>query len=151
MLRLIKMVVCITAMFVAPFELYGGYTRQCQYSASDLESAARKYENEKSSYESACGDFGYSRNDEGACGSYGYVTSSYKSAADRLKRAIQDTYDSCGVQNDGLMYIKALKKSEKEIRDLRTRLAEMEQELERARNPAREDLPPASQLSPETP
>lgn len=117
-----------------PSSLIAGYTRYCASSASDLETSARRYESEKSNYESACSSYGYSRNDEGACGTYGYVTSSFKDAADRLKRAISDAYDSCGAPDDNRQYMRALAQAQKEITDLKKRLNETENDLEHLRS-----------------
>ena len=89
----------ITVSFILtigiPSSLIAGYTRYCASSASDLETSARRYESEKSNYESACG-------------TYGYITSSFKDATDRLKRAISDAYDSCGAPDDNRQYMRAL-------------------------------------------
>jgi hypothetical protein len=125
-----------------PSSLSAGYTSNCAYSASDLESAAHRYESEKSSYEGACSSYGYSRDDESACRSYGYVTSSYRDPAERLKRAIREVYDSCGAPDDNRQYIRVLTQAKKEITELEKRLADTEKELEYVRSKGAENLPP---------
>lgn len=50
--------------------------------------AYTSFESAKSSYESACSSYGYSRKDSTACGPYGYVRSEYKSHESNLEKSI---------------------------------------------------------------
>jgi len=145
-----KSVVYFILTMGMPLSLSAGYTSYCADSASDLESAARRYESEKSNYESACSSYGYNRNDEGACGTYGYVTNSYRNATQGLKRAITEVYNSCGSPDDNRQYMRALVQAQKEITELKARLTETEKELGHLKARGT-DYPPASAPVPDQP
>ena len=72
------------------------YDGSCARRAKRLERNANEYESAKSTFESACSDWGYSRDDESACGPYGYERSALESARNDLEYAISRAARSCG-------------------------------------------------------
>lgn len=107
---LVTVPTCLLASSLA----WAGYSSMCSTYASDLESAATKYNRAKSDLESArfnfemaCGPFGYSRGDTFACGKLGHLREDYRSSVDAvedamrlLKSAMSDVGSSCVLQDE---------------------------------------------------
>jgi len=119
--------------------------------ASDLESTAYRYDSKKSDFDSAesnfestCGSYGYSRGNEFACGQFGYIREEYRRAADELENAasqlksvISDVALFCGMPDENPNYLRDLVKAAKENEELKKRVLQLEQEIERYRNAPR--------------
>lgn len=115
------------------------YAINLEQAASAYESKKRQFESEKSSFESACGTYGYSRQDEYACSDFGYVRSSFRAAAEafersgrQLKTAISDAGAFCGVPQEDSQLLKFARQMVEENKRLKQRLAEVEAELKGA-------------------
>lgn len=114
-----------------PAQALAEYTDSCSRYAKRLWNAADQYENEKSSYESACNpSYGYSKDNTGACGSYGYLRSSYESAKSELQDAIGSVRKMCGVPAQDSVYIQLLRNMKLEMDDLQKKLDATKAELE---------------------
>lgn len=68
----------------------------CASAARRLRDAADEASSAKSSFESACGSFGYSHGDDMACGPYGYERSRLESALSDFDDTRSHTARSCG-------------------------------------------------------
>jgi uncharacterized protein YukE len=139
--------IVIIFSFAMPSLVLAGYSSMCASFASDLESAATRYnrvksdfESAKSNFESSCGPFGFAKNDEFACGQFGYAREEYRSAADelenatrRLKSAMNDVSSSCGITDENQRYLRAFVMATKENEELQKKVKQLENELQQYR------------------
>jgi hypothetical protein len=67
--------------------------RNLKNAAEEAESAQQEYETAKSNYESACGYFGYDKDNSSACGRYGYHRSPLDMAKSGLDSKASEVAD----------------------------------------------------------
>jgi uncharacterized protein YukE len=62
--------------------------------SGEADSAKQHFDSVKDDYESACGSYGYDRNNQYACGRYGYHYTELEDAKSQLEHAISEVRDA---------------------------------------------------------